>query len=65
MALFAASLLLLFIGFHFFVDGLTHHGKGVWTFGGDEPGTGGAFGKRSQSEESVPLAAGTVSGCAV
>ena len=26
---------------HFAWNGLTHHGDGVWLYGGDKPGTGG------------------------
>ena len=29
------------LAIHFAWDGLTHHGNGVWLYGGDVPGTGG------------------------
>ncbi|HEY1718231.1 MAG TPA: hypothetical protein VGH42_08050 [Verrucomicrobiae bacterium] len=34
-------------------DGYTHHGKGTWTFGGDESGTGGALGS-DEYQDTIP-----------
>lgn len=44
VAWMALGIVLLFLGVYGVWDGATHVGPGVWAFGGDEPGTGGALG---------------------
>lgn len=44
VALMALGAVLLYMGGHSLWDGTAHVGSGVWVFGGDEPGTGGAAG---------------------
>jgi len=44
VAWFIASGFLFYFGSHFLWQAITHKGSGVWTFGGDEPGTGGQLG---------------------
>jgi hypothetical protein len=50
VALAALAIALLCGGGDSVWEGLTHHGSGVWTFGGDEPGTGGNVGTDEHSE---------------
>jgi hypothetical protein len=49
-ALMALGIVLLFLGVYGAWSGATHVGPGVWTFGGDEPGTGGALGTDEHQE---------------
>jgi hypothetical protein len=44
LALMALAAVLLYLGGYGVLKGITHHGNGVWEFGGDEPGTGGSLG---------------------
>ena len=44
VALMALAAVLLHLGGYGVLKGITHHGNGVWEFGGDEPGTGGSLG---------------------
>jgi hypothetical protein len=50
VALMLAAAVLFYFGGHFAWDGITHHGSGVWQFGGDEPGTDGQIGTDEFSE---------------
>ena len=47
------SLVLFLIGVHFLWAAMTHRGPGVWTFGGDEPGTDSSAGTE-EFQEVIP-----------
>lgn len=55
LALMLAAAALFYFGGHFAWQGITHHGSGVWEFGGDEPGTGGQIGT-DEIREVIPEA---------
>lgn len=50
VALMLVAAVMLYLGGHFAWRGITHHGSGVWEFGGDEPGTGGNLGTDEHRE---------------